>query len=67
MPRLKFDHVSFLVRNLDQAVGPYQQMLSVLDPEQAKQIFGMKGSTKDTNSDGYVCKSQRCVAPILRE
>ncbi len=43
MPRLKFDHVSFLVRNLDQAVKDYQQMLQVLDPEQAKQIVWGEG------------------------
>ncbi len=43
MPRLKFDHVSFLVRSLDQAIKDYQQMLEVLDPEQAKQIVWDEG------------------------
>lgn len=43
MPRLKFDHVSFLVRNLDQAVKDYQEMLQVLDPEQAKEVVWGEG------------------------
>ncbi len=43
MPRLKFDHVSFLVRNLDQAVKDYQEILAVLDPEQARQIVWDEG------------------------
>ena len=43
MPRLKFDHVSFLVRSLDQAVKDYQEMLQVLDPEQAKEVVWGEG------------------------
>ncbi len=43
MPRLKFDHVSFLVRNLDQAVKDYQEILQVLDPEQAKEVVWGEG------------------------
>jgi methylmalonyl-CoA/ethylmalonyl-CoA epimerase len=49
MPRVKFDHVSFLVRNLDETVKDYQQMLEVLDPEQAKNIVwdeGVEGGYK---------------------
>jgi len=49
MPHVKFDHVSFLVKNLDQAVADYQQMLQVLDPEQAKQVVwdeGVEGGYK---------------------
>jgi methylmalonyl-CoA/ethylmalonyl-CoA epimerase len=49
MPRVKFDHVSFLVRNLDETVKDYQQMLQVLDPEQAKNIVwdeGIEGGYK---------------------
>ena len=49
MPRMKFDHVSFLVRNLDQAVADYKQMLEILDPEQAKAIVwdeGVEGGYK---------------------
>lgn len=38
MPKLKFDHVSFLVRSLDQTVKDYQEILQVLDPEQAREI-----------------------------
>lgn len=43
MPRLKFDHVAFLVRNLKETVADYQQLLSVLDPEQAKQVVWDQG------------------------
>jgi methylmalonyl-CoA/ethylmalonyl-CoA epimerase len=43
MPKLKFDHVSFLVRDLNQAVKDYQQILEVLDPEQAKEIVWGEG------------------------
>jgi len=43
MPRVKFDHVSFLVRNLDETVKDYQQMLEVLDPEQARACVGRGG------------------------
>lgn len=49
MPKVKFDHVSFLVRNLDETVKDYQQMLEVLDPEQAKNIVwdeGVEGGYK---------------------
>ena len=49
MPRVKFDHVSFLVRNLDETVKDYKQMLEVLDPEQAKNIVwdeGVEGGYK---------------------
>ena len=49
MPRVKFDHVSFLVRNLDETVKDYAQMLAVLDPEQAKNIVwdeGVEGGYK---------------------
>ncbi len=49
MPRVKFDHVSFLVRNLDETVKDYAQMLGVLDPEQAKNIVwdeGVEGGFK---------------------
>jgi methylmalonyl-CoA/ethylmalonyl-CoA epimerase len=49
MPRVKFDHVSFLVRNLDEAVKDYQQMLEVLDPEHAKNVVwdeGVEGGFK---------------------
>ncbi len=49
MPRVKFDHVSFLVRNLDETVSDYKQMLEVLDPEQAKNIVwdeGVEGGYK---------------------
>lgn len=49
MPRVKFDHVSFLVRNLDETVKDYQQMLEVLDPEQARNIVwdeGVEGGYK---------------------
>lgn len=43
MPKMKFDHVSFLVRNLDATIKDYQEMLNVLDPEQAKQIVWGQG------------------------
>ncbi|MBZ5703516.1 MAG: VOC family protein [Acidobacteriia bacterium] len=43
MPKVKFDHVSFLVRDLDATIKDYQQMLAVLDPEQAKQIVWGEG------------------------
>jgi len=49
MPRVKFDHVSFLVRNLDETVKDYAQMLGVLDPEQARNIVwdeGVEGGYK---------------------
>ncbi len=43
MPKLKFDHVSFIVRNLEQAVNDYREILEVLDPEQAKEIVWGEG------------------------
>lgn len=43
MPKLKFDHVAFLVRDLDQAVEDYREILTVLDPEQAKNIVRDEG------------------------
>lgn len=43
MPKVKFDHVSFLVRDLNATIKDYQQMLAVLDPEQAKQIVWGEG------------------------
>jgi len=43
MPKLKFDHVSFLVRSLDQAVKDYAEILQILDPEQAREIVWGEG------------------------
>ncbi len=43
MPKLKFDHVSFLVRDLDQTVKDYRQILEVLDPEQAREVVWGEG------------------------
>jgi methylmalonyl-CoA/ethylmalonyl-CoA epimerase len=43
MPNMKFDHVSFLVRDLDATIKDYQEMLNILDPEQAKQIVWGEG------------------------
>lgn len=43
MPKLKFDHVAFLVRDLDQAVRDYQEILRILDPEQAQNIVWAEG------------------------
>ena len=43
MPKVKFDHVSFLVRDLNATIKDYQQMLAVLDPEQGKQIVWGEG------------------------
>ncbi len=58
MPKLKFDHVAFLVRDLDQAVRDYQEILSVLDPEQAKNIVWDEGE-----ADGYKLRWATFVNP----
>lgn len=58
MPKLKFDHIAFLVRDLDQAVRDYQQILSVLDPEHAQQIVWDEGE-----ADGYKLRWATFVNP----
>jgi methylmalonyl-CoA/ethylmalonyl-CoA epimerase len=35
---MRLDHISFLVRDLDEAVEKWKKMLGILDPEQAKGI-----------------------------
>jgi len=42
-PKLKLDHVSLLVWNLEQAIRDYQEVLSILDPEQARNIVRVYG------------------------
>lgn len=43
MAQVRFDHVAFLVRDLERAVQDYVDILSVLDPEQAQQIVWDEG------------------------
>jgi methylmalonyl-CoA/ethylmalonyl-CoA epimerase len=38
MPELRFDHVSFLVRDLDAAIEKWRGLLRILDPAQAERI-----------------------------
>jgi len=59
MPKLKFDHVSFLVRSLDQAVRDYQEILQVLDPDQAEEIVWGEGEEQ-----GYKLRWATFVNPI---
>lgn len=38
MPELRFDHISFLVRDLDAAIEKWRGLLRILDPKQAERI-----------------------------
>lgn len=38
MPELRFDHVSFMVRDLDASVEKWKKILGILDPDQTEQI-----------------------------
>jgi methylmalonyl-CoA/ethylmalonyl-CoA epimerase len=38
MPELRFDHISFMVRDLDASVEKWKKILGILDPAQIEQI-----------------------------
>lgn len=49
--QLKLDHVSLLVRDLDQAIKDWQEVLSVLDPEQAKNVIRVDGGLDEDTGE----------------
>lgn len=43
-PKYKLDHISLLVKDLDQAIADWQAILEVLDPDQAGQLVRDRGT-----------------------